>query len=109
MMSIGSWSSAVLVLVSACAGLYGYIKVPHDKMVAIHFNTSGVADGYAPASVAFLVIPLVGMAIFGLTAWQAAPEPGGRISWANTSLILLAVQAALCFGQFFILHRALRG
>lgn len=109
MISIGSWTGAAFVAASAFAGLYGFSKIPRGKLIAIHFNTSGVADGFAPTHMAFLIIPLIGLAIFSLTAWQGTSEPVGRGPWGLTTVIPLAVQAALCFGQFIILNRALRG
>lgn len=99
MIAVQDWASLACLALNAGAGLAGYLKVPKGERVAIHFNLRGVADRWAPAALGLALLPLVGLAVLGMTAWTGAGQD---------RLVVTFVQAVLCLAQLAIVARALR-
>lgn len=67
--------SAGTILLMLAAAVWGWLQVGPDASVPMHWNVNGVADGFASALVAFLVLPLVTLGIVGLMAVIPRIEP----------------------------------
>ncbi|WP_165390964.1 DUF1648 domain-containing protein [Pseudoduganella lutea] len=99
----------VFVVISSLIGVYGYLHIPADRPIAVHFDLSGTPDGFAPTYMAFLIIPLIGIATLVIVALQSSSIPEGRTVRGGAAIVVIVVQAILCFGQLFILFQELKG
>jgi len=62
----------VLLLIMAGLALWGHFNLP-DAPMAVHFNASGVADGYQPRDIGLIIIPGISLVIMALMLWILPP------------------------------------
>lgn len=66
---------ALAVALEAVVTAWGLFAVGPDATVPIHWNVDGRPDGFAPAIIAFLIIPVTTVGIIGLMAIVPRIEP----------------------------------
>jgi len=101
--------SACLVGAMFAAGLWAMMQLAPDTRVAIHFDGLGRPDGFARPSRAFLMIPLVALAVWGM--FVLIPRFDSRRANISRSekaygTIWIAVTALLVVVQGHLIARA---
>lgn len=94
----------------AGAGLWALLQLPAGAQVPIHFNAAGQADGWAGASWALFLLPLLAAGILGLILLLPRFDPRAeklRQSQRAQLNIALAVQLLLATAQAVIIAIAL--
>jgi uncharacterized membrane protein len=69
------WASLGLVLVALAIGAWGLVTVGADARVPIHWDAAGQPDGYAPAALSFLFMPVIMGALVALFVAIPRIEP----------------------------------
>lgn len=69
--------TAVLIVAMFAAGTWATMQLAPDTRVAIHFDGLGRPNGFAAPSRAFMAIPLVALAMWGLFAVIPRVDPRG--------------------------------
>lgn len=89
MMKIGFAASLVAVAVMAAFSAYGWTHIPADAIIARHWNTAGVADGFSPRDHVLIGGPLLAVALSAVFAAIPAIDP--RRDNVRDSMALLIV------------------
>ena len=55
--------SALVIVATTIMAAWGFSQVGVDAVVPVHWNASGVPNGYASSLVAFLLVPLITLAV----------------------------------------------
>ncbi len=63
---------AGLLLIMAGLAIWGHFNLP-DVAMPVHFNASGMADGYQPRDIALIVIPGISLVVMALMLWILPP------------------------------------
>lgn len=95
---------AVLAFELGIAG-YGFSRVPFGSRVAVHWDVNGHANGYSDAVWAFLLVPILTVAVSALLALVPSIEPrrrnlnlsgtAYRATWISVLLLMAGVQALI--------------
>jgi len=72
----------LLALVMLCA----FVAVPPEASIPVHWGISGEADGFAARDQAFLMMPVVVVAVLALFAAILTVSPGGQVKAGKASL-----------------------
>lgn len=99
--------TAVVLAFELGIAAYGFSRVPLGAQVAIHWDAVGRPNGYADVRVAFLINPVLTMAISALLAFLPSIEPRRRnlqmsgaaytAVWISFLVLMAAVQGAVVF------------
>jgi uncharacterized membrane protein len=98
---------ATLIALAVELGLagYGFSRVPPGARVAVHWDATGHPNGYGEASLAFLLVPGLTVAISALLAWLPSIEPrrrnlnlsgtAYRTTWMSVLFLMAGVQVVI--------------
>lgn len=62
------WAAGALVATTAAVGAWGYLRLPQDAMIAIHFGLNGQPNGFAPKLMGLALMPAIAGLVIGLLA-----------------------------------------
>jgi uncharacterized membrane protein len=92
-------AGGVVIALEAAITAWGLIAVGFDTSVPIHWNASGQADGFAPALVGFLIMPVATTATIGLMALVPRVEPRREhLRRSASAYRTMAIALVLFFG-----------
>jgi uncharacterized membrane protein len=96
--------SLAIVLAMVAISAYGWVRLPDDAQLPIHWGVDGRPDGFAPKSIALVVFPALGILLASLFAGLPAIEPRRahlersvkpyRAVWIGALALLLLLHAA---------------
>jgi uncharacterized membrane protein len=99
----------VLIAAAAAVGAWAYRMLPADAQIAVHFNTHGDADGFAPKWPGLFVTPLIGLVVVALLA--LAPRIGRGRALAQApgvfGIVLIGVAAMFLVAEAAVAMHAL--
>lgn len=103
-------AASALLVIMACAAARVLFEVPLETQVAIHFDAAGNPNGWAPAWLGVLIVPLVALVILALAAFLPEAEARGanlQRSQPAIQTIFLSVLALLVAAQLVVAAKAL--
>lgn len=90
-------AQAAVIAGMVLVGLWAWQQLPQGELVAVHFNVRGQPDGWEPAGKAFILMPGVAAATWGLGKLLLRIDPrsenlkrsAGAVSWVFLCVTLL--------------------
>ncbi len=100
----------ILILAMSAVSLFGYLQLPDDARVAIHFGFTGQADGFAPKLPGLAVLPTIalGLTLLMTVIPSIAPKRKGlEASSLAYGMTMIGVMMVLAISQFALVAHAL--
>jgi uncharacterized membrane protein len=98
---------------------YGWLVTPDGAEIPVHWGFDGRADRYAGKAEAFLVMPLIAVAVIGIFALAVAIDPRRKsiersatpllVGWVGVLGLLTLIQAALALSAAGLISTGLNG
>ena len=109
-MSRLSWAMtmAACTLLLLVIGMFGYMQVPADSLVAIHFDFSGAANDWTTPAKAFFFLPFISAALLALGWFIPTLNPKTTVRERKiVTHLFLGVNLILIVGQVLVFKYAL--
>jgi uncharacterized membrane protein len=102
--------SSLLIATMMVAASWGWLELPADARVAIHFDALGQPNGWSTPLRAFFTIPVIAVLTWGLFAvLPLIDRRGANIARSEKAygIIWVAVTLVLCVQEGFLIARAM--